>query len=324
MRPQLHFLTLISLTVFLGSLCHGATITGTVKGPDGAPFKGAFIQARNTNTRISIYVLSDREGLYRVQDLPAGEYDIQVKAVGYTSGPRSRLSLIADQNAARDFALKGGMVRWADLSYYQGIQLFPDGKGKEAFVAICFGCHGFESRMALVRRDEDGWRDRVNFMRELTRFATASSLTDENAGDIGGYINSLFGEESTLLPRSPADMPGYKSLEKHFSDEAMRIVYVEYEMPGPGRMPWDANPAKDGSVWIPDYGGANAIEHLDPKTGTIKEYKVPNSGRRLHPLGGGGLRWNGVAGRAGPEQARKMGPEDRTNRGISRSPCARK
>jgi virginiamycin B lyase len=277
MRLQLNLLTRISLMVFLGSVCHGATITGTVKGPDGAHFKGAFVQVRNTNTKISVYVLSDKDGLYSAQDLPAGEYEVQIKAVGYTSRPRTRLSLTADQNASLDFALENGMVRWADLSYYQGIQLFPDSKGKKAFVAICFGCHGFESRMASVRRDEDGWRDRVNFMRELTRFATASSLSDENTHDIGGYINSLFGDES-VLPRSPADMPGYKDLERHFSDEAMKIVYVEYEMPGPGRMPWNANPAKDGSVWIPDYGGANAIEHLDPKTGAIKEYKVPNQG----------------------------------------------
>jgi hypothetical protein len=129
MRLQLNLLTRISLMVFLGSVCHGATITGTVKGPDGAHFKGAFVQARNTNTKISVYVLSDKDGLYRAQDLPAGEYEVQIKAVGYTSRPRTRLSLTADQNASLDFALENGMVRWADLSYYQGIQLFPDSKG---------------------------------------------------------------------------------------------------------------------------------------------------------------------------------------------------
>ena len=32
----------------VGSLCRGASITGTVKGTEGAPFEGAFVEAENT------------------------------------------------------------------------------------------------------------------------------------------------------------------------------------------------------------------------------------------------------------------------------------
>ena len=60
----------------------------------------------------------------------------------------------------------------------------------------------------------------------------------------------------------------------------MKIVYVEYEMPGPDRMPWSAHPAKDGNFWIPYYGRANKIARLDPDTGEIKEFPVPNSAPR--------------------------------------------
>ena len=45
----------------MASLACGADVTGTVKVPDGVPFEGAFVQARNTNTRISISVLSRRD-----------------------------------------------------------------------------------------------------------------------------------------------------------------------------------------------------------------------------------------------------------------------
>ena len=67
-------LALMSATIFLAAFAHGATITGTVKGPDGAPFKGAFVQAQNTKTKITVNVLSHKDGGYRVEDLPAGEY----------------------------------------------------------------------------------------------------------------------------------------------------------------------------------------------------------------------------------------------------------
>src|SRR5579862_5427375 len=37
---------------------------------------------------------------------------------------------------------------------------------------------------------------------------------------------------------SPTEVPGYQETVHHFSDEALKIIYVEYETPGPNRMPW--------------------------------------------------------------------------------------
>ncbi len=38
------------------------------------PFQSAFVQAQNTKTKITVNVLSDSQGHYRVDQLPAGEY----------------------------------------------------------------------------------------------------------------------------------------------------------------------------------------------------------------------------------------------------------
>ena len=54
-----------------------------------------------------------------------------------------------------------------------------------------------------------------------------------------------------MLPRSPADLPQYKDTVRNFSDEALKIVYAEYETPGPNRMPWSAHPTKDGKLLGP-------------------------------------------------------------------------
>ena len=56
----------------LPSAMQAATISGTVAGPDGTAFRGAFVQARNAQTRIVVSVLSDKEGRYRIESLPAG------------------------------------------------------------------------------------------------------------------------------------------------------------------------------------------------------------------------------------------------------------
>src|SRR6266853_5362734 len=150
----------LGLVFFCATLAHGATdatISGLVKDASGAPFRGAFVHAQNVQSKITVNVLSDNQGRYRIQNLPPGEYQIRVTAAGYKSDPRSGVKLAAGDNSMLDFALQQGTVRWADLSLYQGKALMPDGKGKEILTGNCFACHGFQTRMAAVKRDHDGW-----------------------------------------------------------------------------------------------------------------------------------------------------------------------
>jgi virginiamycin B lyase len=257
-----------------------ATIAGTVTGPDSNPFRAAFVQARNLKTKITVSVLSDSAGRYRIENLPAGDYRLQMRAIGFKAEPKTGITLAANQNLAQDLALQQGMVRWSDISMHQGKKLLPEARGKEELFTHCMACHGFESRMAAVVRDEDGWRDRVNYMKDAMGYfimRPAFNFTEQKAENIVSYINQMFGEESKL-PKSPADLPQYKSEVRPVSDEGLKIVYVEYDTPGPNRMPWSAHPDKDGTLWVPYYGRANKIANLDPATGEMKEYPVPNMG----------------------------------------------
>jgi virginiamycin B lyase len=269
-------LAFAGLMVFLGSACYSATITGTVKGPDGAPFQGAFVEAQNMKSRITTIVLSDTHGQYQIEKLPAGDYRLLIRAVGFRTDPRTGVNLAADQKSSYDFALQKGVVRWNDISFYQSRQLLPEARGKDLIVANCSTCHMMQTRMASVTRDADGWRDRVDYMRTAMHFSLAK-LTDKDADDIATYLTELFGPDS-VLPKSPADMPGYKDTLRPFSTDALNIVYVEYDMPGPNRMPFSAAPDKDGYLWIPNFGVANKITRLDPKTGEMQDYPVPNVG----------------------------------------------
>ena len=273
MRTHSRFLPFVSLLLLCNAACYGATISGTVKGTDGAPFPGAFVEAQNTKTRITVIVLSDTRGRYQIEKLPAGEYRLQIRAVGFRAEPRAGVNLTADQKASYDFALQKGMVHWSDISLSQARQLWPAAKGKDLIFRNCSTCHGFQSRMASVTRDADGWRDRVEFMRTTMHFSLAS-MTDQDASDVSSYLTSLFGPES-VLPKSPADMPGYKDTVRPFSSDALNIVYVEYDMPGPNRMPFSAAPDKDGYLWIPNFGLANKITGSTPRLGKCKTSRFP-------------------------------------------------
>jgi virginiamycin B lyase len=277
MRSQAKFLAFLGLALYLAASCYGATVSGTVKGPDGAPVEGAFVQAQNAKTKMSFFVLSDRQGHYRVEKLPAGEYRVQVKATGLRVDPKSGVALTADQSVALDFALETGVVRWNELSIYQAKKLWPEEKAKQEIFTECFICHGFQTRMASVRRDADGWLDRVQFMRDAMHFSLGYRITDQDAAEIATYLHKLYGEDSAF-PKSPTELPGYKETVRPFSSEASSIAYVEYDMPGPSRMPFSAAPAKDGSVWIPNFGIGNKITRLNPKTAEMQDFPVPNEG----------------------------------------------
>ena len=293
MRSFSKRLSLFSLVAWLATVAYGATITGAVKGPDGEPMEGVFVQAQNLKTKITVSVPSRQQGSYRIENLPAGDYRLQIRAVGYRAESRtggrgasgdsgrtglgSPVSLAADQNVSFDFALQKAMVRWNEISMYQGKKLLPEAPGRKQLFGQCFACHGFETRMASVIRDEDGWHDRIQYMREAMRYFIRDRFTDQDENEVAHYLASLWGPDATL-PKSPADVPGYKETLRPFKSEAMDIVYVEYELPGPNRMPWSGAPDKEGNVWIPYYGAANKIGRLNPKTGEVQEWPVPNRG----------------------------------------------
>ena len=71
MKSASKYLGLLMLVLFFVPFAYGATVTGTVKGPDGASFRGAFVQAQNSNTKIMVSVLTDKDGRYRIENLPA-------------------------------------------------------------------------------------------------------------------------------------------------------------------------------------------------------------------------------------------------------------
>jgi hypothetical protein len=127
-----------------------ATISGTVTGPDGAPFRGAFVQARHAGLKMTVSVLSDNQGRYVVENLPAGDYRLLVRSVGYKADVKAGVKLDADQNMSHDFALQKAPIRWTDISIDQGRVLLPEESGKKTLFYNFMSCHGSQSGMAAT------------------------------------------------------------------------------------------------------------------------------------------------------------------------------
>src|SRR5213594_279070 len=86
MKSRLIIMLLLCLTLFL-RLDFGQTIdgnlTGAVLDPTGASVPNATVTVTNTATGVKYSTKTDVDGLYRLNNLPVGDYDVTVAARGF-------------------------------------------------------------------------------------------------------------------------------------------------------------------------------------------------------------------------------------------------
>jgi hypothetical protein len=82
-----------------------AALLGTVHNQDGRPVPGVRVRAVNRATSKPYTTTSDAEGIFRLVDLPAGEYEVSVQVDRVESTP-ARLALSAGQIQSRDIRVE--------------------------------------------------------------------------------------------------------------------------------------------------------------------------------------------------------------------------
>ena len=105
------------LLVFVGFVSANAlaqqttgTITGRVLDGQGAAIPGSTVTATNPATGFVRTVVSDTEGVYRLNALPVGQFNLAVELPGFTSVDRKGVSVSVGQILTLDFALKVASV----------------------------------------------------------------------------------------------------------------------------------------------------------------------------------------------------------------------
>lgn len=83
-------------------------ITGTVVDPAGAAVPNARVSARNTETGVTIEAEATDEGLYRIQQAPAGTYTVTVTAPGFRTTEVADVLVEVSNTTSRDIALEVG------------------------------------------------------------------------------------------------------------------------------------------------------------------------------------------------------------------------
>jgi len=139
-----------------------------------------------------------------------------------------------------------------------GADDFPDGPGKETFVAVCGGCH--DINRVRIGYTPQGWHTVMRMMLNME-----APIPKDQVETLTNYLIKAFPER---------ERPAAKVI-----DGPVKASIRLWPVATPGSRPHDPRAARDGSIW---YTGqlAGKLGRLDPKTGEIKEYPVkpPHAG----------------------------------------------
>jgi hypothetical protein len=81
-----------------------AAMLGVVQDQNGRPVNGVVVSARHRTTNKTYSAVSNAEGIFRLRDLPGGEYEITATGAGY--GPRPPVAITLGAGEARELNIK--------------------------------------------------------------------------------------------------------------------------------------------------------------------------------------------------------------------------
>ncbi len=87
-----------------------ATITGTVMDPSGAAIVGATVTAKSVERGTIFKAESNEAGIYRIAQLPVGNYELRVEKNGFQTSLYPAFTLVLNQIARIDVQMKVGQV----------------------------------------------------------------------------------------------------------------------------------------------------------------------------------------------------------------------
>ena len=89
---------------------NAADIQGTIKDANGAVVPNATVTARNSNTNITRTATSNGEGLYRIINIPPGDYEMSVEAATFKKAVLPKVTVTVGQAAEVNVTLELGQL----------------------------------------------------------------------------------------------------------------------------------------------------------------------------------------------------------------------
>ena len=105
-RLSLLLVATVLLIPFLIAYAAGGRIEGKITDPKGAAIPGATVTVTNQVTKQDFTAVTDNQGKYKVESLPAGIYTVRIASKGFNEGRRDEVKVEDDSAATIDVRLE--------------------------------------------------------------------------------------------------------------------------------------------------------------------------------------------------------------------------
>jgi streptogramin lyase len=270
-----------------------SALTGKVTSQAEGAMEGVLVGAKKVGSTISTWVVSNAQGQYGFprERLGPGTYTISIRAVGYEL-PKTSVEVTA-QSTQLDLQLSKvtRASRLAmQLSNGELLMSVPGSQEQKLALAGCVNCHTLQ-RVLFSRFNAD---EMAQVVQRMTMHTNNSSIIHPwmrpSEGPIGppasGQVN--IGKYLSSINLSAADTFEFplKTLPRP-KGKGTQVIYTMYDLPRPDASPHDEVFDAQGNVWYSDFN-SQFIGKLDPKTGKVTEYRVPQN--RSGQIAQGGLQ----------------------------------
>ena len=268
---------------------HLIALTGRVSSAEEGPMEGVLVSAKKAGSSITVTVVSDDQGRYRFPSgkLPAGEYSVRIRAVGYDLESPASVEVGAGPATTADLKLRKAADTAAQLSNSEWFDSLQGTDQQKASIRNCTHCHTLE-RVMRTRGDAEAMVKIVERMTTYPQLAFPLMPQKLVAARVGGGEDPL--ERRMEVWRRQAQYLSTINLSSADSwkfpfkaharpkGRATQVIYTEYDLPQRTRQPHDVIVDSEGMAWYASFG-EQILGKIDTRTSKITEYSVP----RLKP-----------------------------------------
>jgi streptogramin lyase len=287
---------------------NGTALSGSVSSPQEGKMEGVVVTARGEGANFAVSVVSDSKGRYSFPrtHLPAGKYTVKIRAVGYDLSSPNAVEVASGKTATLDLTLDKAKDISTQLTSVEWLNTIPGTDEQKAMVQkqieSCTYCHSVE-RIVKSRHTADEFVNVIHRMLEYYPDGTVASTEGrgraqfhDKAGreaarknpswgvapgvlkaDLAAYLASINRSGGRELPTDFKTLPRPKG-------KATRVIITAWDLPRRDTVSHDSDVDSKGNVWYTDQS-RYFFGRLDPKTGTFKEWPLPEA--KTHEFGGG-------------------------------------
>jgi virginiamycin B lyase len=269
-------------------------LMGQVSSPEEGAMEGVLVSARKTGASFTVTVVSDDKGHYAfpAAKLEPGHYTLSIRAGGYESAAALAADVSADKPASADIKLQKATKNLASqLSNGEWMMSVPGSDQQKINLTNCVSCHTVE-RIVRSTHNVEEFAEQV--LPRMARYANQSMPIHpqvrqaerllEERGDQRKQAQLATAKFLASINLSESDTWKYelKTLPRP-KGRATHVIITEYDLPRSTAEPHDV-----GTAWYTNFG-EQTFGKLDPKTGKVTEFAVPEL-KKGWPTGMLGLR----------------------------------